>query len=532
MAQSELIVGKHTLESLTIGMYSDSFSIFREYVQNATDAIDSAVKEGILNDGEGRIDITVNPESSFISIKDNGTGITVKNAFKILGDIGNSTKDHRQNRGFRGIGRLGGLGYANTLVFRTKAKGDDKQISITWNCKRLKELLEPGKYRDYDLIRVINEVTTVEYKNSLKNDHFFEVELSNIDPTTPELLDVDMVSKYLESVAPIPFNFQTFIEGKKVKKYLLQRNLPLEEYAIYLNNSAKPILKRYSTSFRTGNQERTKQQDSIKDIEFFEHKNENGIAYVGWIALTNFYGSVTDDFMVGIRVRKGNILIGTKDTFSQFFPVEKDVANRSFIGEIYFFEKEIIPNARRDDFEKNFAFQQIQKEIQQKADYFNKRYRRDSSKYNSAVRKIDESKRELHEIVSLIENGGITSDIKKEQLIDKKEVIEKKLETNKKELSKIIEKYDLDEDKKYKAELYFKEAESLQKQIVNVENKIVNADYATKKDLPSSYSKEERRIYQIVIKVIDENVDECTAKMLRTKIKEELAISKKKGSRN
>jgi len=268
MAQPDIIIGKHTLESLTIGMYSDSFSIYREYIQNSTDAIDNAIKNKLLREDEGRIDVAVDPESSFISIKDNGTGIPISDAFKTLGDIGNSTKDHRLNRGFRGIGRLGGLGYAKKLVFRTKSKGDSQQISISWDCKRLKELLEPGKFKEYDLIKVIHEVTSIEQTNCDKNEHFFEIAMYGIDPMTPELLDVKQVNSYIASVAPIPFNFQTFIEGKKVKKYLQQKQLPLEEYAIHLNGSAKPILKRYTSTFRTGNQERTKQQDAVKEIEF------------------------------------------------------------------------------------------------------------------------------------------------------------------------------------------------------------------------------------------------------------------------
>jgi molecular chaperone HtpG len=513
-------------------MYSDPFSIYREYVQNATDSIDNALKEGILNDGEGRIDITVDPQKSIIAIKDNGTGIPIDKAYKILGDIGNSSKDYRLNRGFRGIGRLGGLGYAKKLTFRTKFKGDLQQISITWDCSKLKRLLEPGKFLDYDLIKVITEVTSTNTSPALKNEHFFEITLYDVDPMTPELLDVNLVNSYLSAVAPVPFDFQTFFEGKKIKKQLLQLGLPLEEYSVHLNGNAKPIRKKYSSSFRTGHQERSKQRDSIKDIEFFEYKNQNGYVYIGWLALTNFYGLVSDEFMVGVRIRKGNILIGSKDNFTQFFPSEKEVANRSFIGEVYIFDKDIIPNARRDDFEKNQNFQQLFTELSKKADFFNKKYRRESSRYNSAVKRIDESKKELVEIISEIENGGITSDTKKDILIERKEAIEKCIDVNKKELSKIIDHQDLDEDKKKKAELYVKTADSLQEQIVEVENKIVNADYATKKDLPTSYSKEERRIYQIIIKVIDENVDADTAKMLRTKIREELSIVKKKGTRN
>lgn len=53
----EYIIRAHILESLTRGMYDDSKTIFREYVQNACDAIDNAMRDGILQPGEGRIDI-------------------------------------------------------------------------------------------------------------------------------------------------------------------------------------------------------------------------------------------------------------------------------------------------------------------------------------------------------------------------------------------------------------------------------------------------------------------------------------------
>lgn len=43
----DIVIGKHTLESLTSGMYSDPFVVFREYIQNATDSIDAAYKEKV-----------------------------------------------------------------------------------------------------------------------------------------------------------------------------------------------------------------------------------------------------------------------------------------------------------------------------------------------------------------------------------------------------------------------------------------------------------------------------------------------------
>ena len=125
MAQDQRIVGKYTLESLTTGMYADNRIIFREYVQNSADAIDKAVAEGILSSREdARIDITIDPIHRDIRIRDNGTGIPAQDVYHNLDDIGNSQKSYHEDRGFRGIGRLGGLGYCKELRFITSYKGE------------------------------------------------------------------------------------------------------------------------------------------------------------------------------------------------------------------------------------------------------------------------------------------------------------------------------------------------------------------------------------------------------------------------
>lgn len=528
MNLKHITIGKHTLETLTNGMYTDHFTIFREYVQNSADSIDNAVKSGILEAGAGIINVTVNKEKSLVTVHDNGTGICSELTVKFLCDIGNSSKDYKENRGFRGIGRLGGLAYAQSIKFVTTAKGEDKKTIITWDCAKLLELLQPGKFQEYDLIKVIKEVTKVDFETEEVLSHYFEVSLLDIDEKFEDLLNVEKVKNYLSTVAPVPFNHQIFFRSAhKIKEWFSKKGIPIEEYKIYLNDSEQ-ILKLYKETFNTGHQDRTKKKDRIADIQFFEFKDEDKLLYCGWHAVTAFYGSVDDEFMKGIRVRKGNILIGDKNTFSQFFPSEKDVANSWFIGEVYMYDNELIPNGRRDDFEKNTKFQIISSSLSEKANELNKRYRREMSIYNSSIKKIEISKKELECINAEIDSGGITSDVRRDQLIKQKEVIEQKIENGLKDIKKLAEKFDNLDEKKTVLDKYIKEADVLKKKIVIVETKITNADYVTKNDLPTSFSKEERKIYQEVIAVIDENVDNDIAVMLRRKILERLTASKKR----
>ncbi len=117
-------VGKKTLDNLTISMYKNPRIIFREYVQNATDAIDDTVRVGFLAPGEGRIEITVDKSERRITIEDNGTGISALAFQRKLIDIGNSDKSLTSDRGYRGIGRLCGLAFCKTLIFTSKIVGE------------------------------------------------------------------------------------------------------------------------------------------------------------------------------------------------------------------------------------------------------------------------------------------------------------------------------------------------------------------------------------------------------------------------
>ena len=124
------VVGKYTLESLTNGMYSSPMDLYREYIQNAVDSIDDAVRFGLIEKTASRIDISVDTTTSTISIKDNGCGIGIANAARLLVDIGNSKKSRVTSRGFRGIGRLAGLGYCDLLCFVTSAAGEAEKSII------------------------------------------------------------------------------------------------------------------------------------------------------------------------------------------------------------------------------------------------------------------------------------------------------------------------------------------------------------------------------------------------------------------
>ena len=122
-------------------MYSDPYVIFREYIQNAVDSIDDALVAGTLKKDEEKIFVELHPLNRTITITDNGSGINVAAAPKTLMSIGNSEKDINKSRGFRGIGRLAGLSYCDTLIFETTVVGEQMGARITINSKQLSALV-------------------------------------------------------------------------------------------------------------------------------------------------------------------------------------------------------------------------------------------------------------------------------------------------------------------------------------------------------------------------------------------------------
>lgn len=124
-------IGKNIIENLTTAMYENSYTIYREYIQNAADSIDKAVDKAIMNKNNAVIDILIEFAKRRITIYDNAMGISQSKFRNTLSNIADSQKNPSKEKGFRGIGRLAGLAYCDKLVFRTSTKGEKKNQS--WN---------------------------------------------------------------------------------------------------------------------------------------------------------------------------------------------------------------------------------------------------------------------------------------------------------------------------------------------------------------------------------------------------------------
>lgn len=355
--KAEVQVGKYTLESLTTGMYSDPKIVYREYIQNSVDSLENAVRQGIIEQSSMRIDIIVSEENSRISIRDNGTGIKSSETQATLMNVGNSKKRSANNRGFRGIGRLGGMSYCDTLIFSTSYEGENCKTIVTFDCKTLKKLLVPGQYEDLSLSDVLGKITMIEVQPEKTEKHYFVVEMENVSGSS-DLLNIDAAKSYISQVAPLPYQTRHFIYISQLKEFLKDHGYGLEEFPIFVGeeeSDLEPVYKPNKSRFRADRNKKT--VDEISSMAYFDVTIDGELYALGWYGNCGWYGFLSDREISGFRVRKGNILIGDSKTLNGIFRESR--FNGWTQGEIFIVTNKLVPNARRDDFEQNEAYYQL-----------------------------------------------------------------------------------------------------------------------------------------------------------------------------
>ena len=337
-------IGKNLIKMVMFQMYGDSKLIYREYIQNSRDAINEAVKLGILDKvTAGRIVVTIDRENRKIEIRDNGTGISVNRAESLLLNIADSEKDGENSAGQFGIGRLVGGYFCKKLTFKTSYKGEDCASEIIFDIDKIKYVLDDDEDRR-EATEIIDDTTSKNIYDEDIQDHYFVVTLEDVNVDEyPELLDEDVIKDYLREVAPIDFSvpFKNQIVEPSITdeyKVLLSK---IGWFQISVNDDS--LYKKYGLSIEgTG--------DKILKLEYFKFQDPKyGLLAWGWYAITKFTKAIpTSDKKRCFRVRKHNIQIGNAELLDSFFKEPR--GNKYFYGEIHVVNHKIKLNSARDNF--------------------------------------------------------------------------------------------------------------------------------------------------------------------------------------
>lgn len=355
-AQEEIEVqpffGSFILETLTLGMYAESRNAIREYVQNSFDSIRQARSEGLLEPGAGTIRVQMGDDA--VSILDDGVGMSSDTAAGFLTSIGASRKDYRKQAGFRGIGRLSGLVLCDSLVFRTKSKGDRHETHVTFDGRGLREDLIPSNAQAIPLDKLLRKhVKVVRPTAANKAEHFFAVDMLGLYDPPPECTSPFRMVEFLGEVAPVGYRDEFFF-GDQIEAEAERRHEPIEAVQILVvhNDDEHVVTKPYGEKFKIGSL-------AVPLVNIAFQQSAQGYWW-GWTSEKDVSGTYAGN-EAGIRVRVRNIQIDGTELMRDIFadtPGAKTYTrfNEWYLGEIFVTHDDLIPNARRDGFEENKAW--------------------------------------------------------------------------------------------------------------------------------------------------------------------------------
>lgn len=393
-----VVVGKDVLELLSTAMYVDPLTIYREYIQNAADSIDQAKAMGL---DAARIDVTIDSAARSVSIRDDGTGIPSGDFRRVLTSVGASAKRGTEARGFRGVGRLSGLAYARSLTFISRAVGEDSVSTMTWNCQALRTALrDPSDRRD--LSEIVDAITTTTATNGDPGEPFLEVRLEGVPRQGDDrIMSPDAVGDYLSQVAPVPLHLEFAYAAQIAETLAVAVKLGTLEISI---NGAVPLTRPFRDLLPIEGGRPLR----LREVAFVEVPSvDGGIGAVGWVAHHDYEGAIHPSTHVrGLRVRSGDVQVGEAGVLADIFPEARFDAWT--VGEIHVLDPRIIPNGRRDDFERNVHLANLKNHLAPLGRDVANRCRT-SSRDRKRLRDLEIEQAAAREGLAVLAQGGLNS---------------------------------------------------------------------------------------------------------------------------
>ncbi|MCY4597746.1 MAG: ATP-binding protein [Bryobacterales bacterium] len=363
------IIGADILRLITAGMYDNPLVLYREYIQNSADSIAAQGSPSCS------VTVDVNPIDSRITIIDDGTGLAPDEAGRRLIHIGQSTKDRDVDRGFRGVGRLAALAFADCVQFTTRSCASEAVTQVSWDGRSLRNL----DLAQFNAEAAIAKCTTI---RALAGDdwphRFFQVDICGVTRhAASTLLNLDAVRRYIGEVCPVPMA-SCFPLASEIREYLAAHakyfvldvrtkgdDSPIERPF----GQTIPLTDRFQAPFHRLETRSIPRLDSMEP------------AAILWLAHTPYSGSIPRRLAIrGVRARIGNMQIGTDRIFQHLFLEPR--FNGWCVGEVHIIDNRIVPNGRRDYFEPSPHLRNLENHIGSIAHNISSRCRRASSQRN------------------------------------------------------------------------------------------------------------------------------------------------------
>lgn len=408
-------IGKTQMQQYMGDLYENPMVVYREYIQNACDAIEDALSMNLIQDRKkSTIVVKIDTYNKTISIEDKGVGISKNDIGPYLVDVASSKKVNRA--GQYGIGRLNGANYCDKIKYETSYFGEGIMSTLEWDVKRAREICEDPALNP-TTEEIIDEVTHLlpEQKES-ESTHYCRVTLENVNNDL--LLDQEKVILYISQIVPVDYDLD-FKDNLLSPSLGIEANAPFKErfkslwiYKISVNDI--PVTKQYKSedgAFKFG---------SLRCFSLIDNKTQEEYAW-GWYAMNEEAKQMNDLSISFIRARHCNYQIGPATLLSELYP--SPVSQAYFIGELNLVHEHLKPTASRDGIKQNdhkIIFEAIVKKFfkEQLSPLYNK-----TSKFRSeVVERIAEANVQIASLTQLVkkeddanEKAKLKEKIKKEK---------------------------------------------------------------------------------------------------------------------
>lgn len=361
-SSNEELVFAPAILILSQDLYPRKLEIVREYVQNASDAIDAfaPVADIVKDSSEPFIKISIQGKS--LIIFDTGIGMDAVDVSK-LRRIAYSEKKAGEEAGYKGIGKLAGIAVAEKLKISSTSYGDPKLHYFEFRAKEMREEINNNKRKGIiePASEVIHRHTTLESTDTEITSHFTMVELRGISDSCPELLDSNELKEYIGEIAPVDFA-PDFKWGVRLSQRLRQSVPDYSPKTVYLtkqNGDRARVYKPYVDSMMIAEPDY---------IEIHDVDNLNKTLALCWYATKGeevlgqirpagriFSVDDTDDphlkkRFAGLAYKLFGFSVGDRSLSVRTLWGASAPRALWFTGEIHIIDKDVYPTTDRSDF--------------------------------------------------------------------------------------------------------------------------------------------------------------------------------------
>lgn len=410
-------VGKGVLKICMGDNYTDATVVFREYVQNAIDAIYQAETLGIISNTDNYVSINI--KNGDVQIMDRGIGVKSGEIGPVLVDLGNSTKSN-SDIGQYGIGRLSGANWCEKIIFETSYFGEPTRSILTFDSKLARALVQEKD--SLDCGDVMDKVTSCIFEAEAEEQHYFRVTLVNVKE---ELRNEETIRNYLSYIAPVPYdeNFYDDCQKKAFLKYPEFKELSMKEKTCKVHLNDKPVVKPYTSTIYIGNEPL-----KVTPPTFFKITDEDfGDLAWGWYSINEEARQMGEGVNYkGLRLRAKNMAVGSQDYLISYFKNPTDA--NYVIGEVFVMHEGIQPTGSRDGIKSSKEYTEFVIRLKKKCKEINSVYNAMSKLGSAALAPLIKAQTAIAENNIALKADGI-SDERKTELKTKnksnKEAVEK-----------------------------------------------------------------------------------------------------------